>query len=161
MKRSLLSAARPLLVACLGFAVVYEADAQWSFGPVGGIDIGPAPNITAAIGYARPVGVHDGTRVGEWGFALGTGIGLDDTHRLVPQIGFWWEGFFAVGLKAAGYMHSGETALVVVPEIGLGVMGFRLVWSFPGRVAGPWVEGINRSQVSIYYFHPLNQGAWD
>lgn len=157
MKRSLLSAARVLLLTCLGLVVVYEGDAQWAFGPVGGIEFGTAPNITAAIGCAHPVTEHSGTRVGDWGFALGTGIGLGKSRHLIPQIGVWWEGFFAVGCKAAAYTHSGERALVVVPEIGIGLLGVRLVWGFPLQLAGPEMSGINTSQFSIYYFHPVGR----
>ena len=154
------SAARVLLPVCLGLVVVHEGDAQWTFGPVGSIDLWAYPNITAAIGYARPVTEHSGSRLGDWGFSLGAGIGLDDTRRIIPQIGFWWEAFFAIGCKAAVYTHSDQTALVVVPEIGFGLVGFRLVWGFPWRLAGPEMSGINRSQFSIYYYHPLSKEGW-
>jgi hypothetical protein len=153
------SITRLFLPACLGTVLACEASAQWSFGPAVGIDVGSNPNITASIGYARPTMIHG--RIGETGYSLGAGIGLDDTRRITPQIGFWWNGLLAIGCKAAVYTHSDQTALVVIPEVGVGWRGVRLVWGFPLRVGGPDVEGINRSQFSVYYFYPIKQEEWD
>lgn len=144
----------------LGILVTNASNAQWAVGPVFGVGFGSNPNVSAALGYAGPVAREKGTSLGEWGFSLGTGIELGGFHHLIPQIGFWWEAGLAVGCKVAAYTSSGETTLAVVPEIGFGLLGLRLVWGFPFIAAGPEMKTISSSQFGIYFFYPVSPKNW-
>lgn len=152
----------PIYLA-IGFSIISagQCKAQWSFGPVVGIDIGNNPDISAAIGYATPVPNAHGDRIGEWGFALGVGMGMEDAGRIIPRLSFWMAGWPAIGCRLALYPGVENPSLVVVPEVGLGLYGCRLVWGFPFVLAGPNVEEISLSRIGIYFFYPLDRKGWD
>lgn len=82
---------------------------------------------------------------------------IGDKFIMGPKIGFWFSGGVAFGLNAIYYTDFDDGALVFRPEIGGGILGFKIVYGYNWNLTNKNFRGINNHFAGITYSFPIRK----
>jgi len=130
-------------------------DRERSYGFTLGTELGKNKGIELGIGRINKgiIGHH----MSNYGIYLGTEIiWTESADKTIwgPKIGLWFDGgssLGAGGFNFVYYTNQNEAHLRLRPEIGLGLMGFQIVYGYNIRLGNSKVYWINDHNFKISY----------
>lgn len=88
---------------------------------------------------------------------IGSEFKIGSDFILGPKIGVWISGGMAFGLNAIYYTDFDDGAFVLRPEIGFGLLGFKLVYGYNWNLTNKDFMGINTHFAGITFSFPFKK----
>lgn len=102
------------------------------------------------LGMGRNVGAM-GHVPADVGYYLGGEMRVDDPGLFGVKVGMYVTGAAAFGMHVIAYTDGRDQALMLRPEIGIGILKARMTYAYNAKLSGTRLPGLNTHMLTLAY----------